>query len=195
RKMEDYSYTILILGDAGVGKSALFSRAMEGTFDADYYSPAITQFKNGSVRLAGKKILLSTFDVAGEDRFRIIHEELCGKVQGVILVFDTTSRSSFQNMPVWGLRLVRDCIEGVNIMIVGTKCDELEARQVTQEEAAYLADEFQISYVETSAMTGHNVKKVFNVMAAELYFRNVLKRVPPPWPESRKMAIALAQEE
>ncbi|XP_020805793.1 GTP-binding protein ypt2-like [Drosophila serrata] len=193
--MGDYSYSVLIIGDTSVGKSALLCRATEDDFYPNYYSPAIIDLKHYTVQLHEKKILLTIDDVAGEDRFRTIQEDFCSKAQGVILVFDTTSRSSLENLSNWVLTFSNVCPKEVNVILVGTKCDELEERQVTQEEAANLADQFNVTYIEASAKTGSNVKNVFNVMAVELYFRNVLKRVPPPWPESSKMAIAVALDE
>ena len=50
--------------------------------------------------------------------------------------------------------------ENIPFIMVGNKCDLTEKRQVTQEQAQQLAEEWNVPYVETSAKTKEHVDKV-----------------------------------
>jgi GTPase SAR1 family protein len=49
---------------------------------------------------------------------------------------------------------------GLPIMLIGNKCDLEDERQVSNQDASNLAKEFNIPYLETSALTKENVDKV-----------------------------------
>jgi GTPase KRas protein len=50
------------------------------------------------------------------------------------------------------------------IILVGNKCDLENERTVSQDEGNDLAKEFSIEYIETSALTRHNVDKAFSTI-------------------------------
>lgn len=50
--------------------------------------------------------------------------------------------------------------ETIPFILIGNKCDLIEKRQVSQEQAQALATEWNVPYVETSAKTRDNVDKV-----------------------------------
>lgn len=50
--------------------------------------------------------------------------------------------------------------ETIPFILVGNKCDLEDKRQVRQQQAQNLAQEWNVTYVETSAKTRENVDKV-----------------------------------
>ena len=79
-----------------------------------------------------------------------------------VVVFDLCNRNSFEQVSHWvdSVRSERD--QDALVFLVGNKSDRpVEDRQVTAEEAAKLAASLKVSYTETSAKTGHNVKEFF----------------------------------
>ena len=50
------------------------------------------------------------------------------------------------------------------MVLVGNKCDLETERTVSQDEGNELAQEFSIDYIETSALTRHNVDKAFSTI-------------------------------
>lgn len=48
-------------------------------------------------------------------------------------------------------------------MLVGNKCDETEARELTTREGEEQAKKWFCHFMETSAKTNHNVKELFQV--------------------------------
>ena len=53
-------------------------------------------------------------------------------------------------------------LEGIPVMLVGNKCDEV-ARECDVTEGAELAKRWDCAFLETSAKTNHNVKELFQV--------------------------------
>ena len=54
------------------------------------------------------------------------------------------------------------------LVLVGNKSDLDDRRQVSTEEAEEYAKKREINYIETSARTGQNIKKLFNDLAKQL---------------------------
>ncbi|KAH8247942.1 hypothetical protein KR038_003910, partial [Drosophila bunnanda] len=169
--MCDYIFKILLVGDMGVGKSSLVWRFTENHFTRNYYETTGIEYKNCPLEVAGNDVVLQLWDAAGEERFRTTVKSYCRNSHGVIVVYDTTSLSSFRHLGSWLKDLGVYCCKGVNIMLVGTKCDQLEKRQVAQERACRFAELRGLTYIETSAKSGVNVKKVFETLAVEVYNR------------------------
>lgn len=76
----------------------------------------------------------------------------------MFLCFAINNRLSFQNLASWNSEVNNFCPEGVVRMVVGTKCDLEDQRQVSEEEAQSYAASISASYVETSAKSNHNVE-------------------------------------
>ena len=85
-----------------------------------------------------------------------------------VVVYDITSKQSFENVTSWieQARNIRG--EDVTIIIVGNKIDLAEKRQVGTEEGQALADKLNTLFTETSAKVGINVKQLFKDLAATL---------------------------
>lgn len=85
-----------------------------------------------------------------------------------VVVYDITSKSSFENVKSWveQARTIRG--ESVTLIIVGNKIDLAEKRQVATEEGQKLADELGCMFTETSAKVGINVKQLFKDVASIL---------------------------
>lgn len=65
----------------------------------------------------------------------------------------------------------RFATENVNKLLVGNKCDLEEKRQVTYEEGAELAKQFDVPFLEVSAKNTKNVEETFTTMASEIQER------------------------
>jgi GTPase SAR1 family protein len=57
--------------------------------------------------------------------------------------------------------------QSINIL-VGNKCDLTSKRQVTTEEAEDFASRNGMLFIETSALSGYNVEKLFEIAASEI---------------------------
>lgn len=69
----------------------------------------------------------------------------------MLVLYDVTDRASFEELKV-RVMIVREHHPASHCVLVGTKCDGL--REVSSEEVWCFAQQWNMSYVETSAKTG-----------------------------------------
>ena len=59
--------------------------------------------------------------------------------------------------------------ENVTKVLIGTKQDLAGERSVSYEEGKELAKKYNISFMESSAKTGYQVKEAFEILAKEVF--------------------------
>ncbi|KAH8235454.1 hypothetical protein KR032_000589, partial [Drosophila birchii] len=173
KKMCDFIFKIVIVGNVAVGKSALFGRFVQDTFSEDYKPTTLVNNEVCVTKVAGKTGVLQLWDGSGDGYFNVALRKVYPDAHSFIVVYDTTSLRSFGNVGYWLKDLADYGPKGVNIMLVGTKCDDQEGREVTKEMALCYAQQNGLSYMEASAKSGANVKEVFETLALETLDRLV----------------------
>ncbi|XP_050883959.1 ras-related protein RABE1c isoform X1 [Lathyrus oleraceus] len=161
---EDYDYLlkVLLIGDSGVGKSSLLVRFSEGSFSTSYLPTMGIDFRNRNIEMHGKRIKLQIWDTAGQERFRTITRAYYRGAMGILLVYDVTNESSFNNIRSWMLSIEQHASDNVNKILVGNKADMGDnKRAVPTSKGQALANEYGIKFFETSAKTSRNVEKAF----------------------------------
>ncbi|KAI8016389.1 Ras-related protein RABE1c [Camellia lanceoleosa] len=94
--------------------------------------------------------------------FRTITTAYYRGAMGILLVYDVTDESSFNNIKSWIKNIEQHASDNVNKMLVGNKADMDESkRAVPTSWGQALADEYGIKFFETSAKTNLNVEQVF----------------------------------
>lgn len=99
-------------------------------------------------------------DTAGQDEYSILSSHHASSMNGYVLVYSISSRSSFDM-----IKIIRDKIldftglETVPCVIVGNKTDLNIQRQVSTQEGQDLASQWNCPFVETSAKHDENVCK------------------------------------
>ncbi|MFS7903503.1 putative small GTPase, P-loop containing nucleoside triphosphate hydrolase [Helianthus anomalus] len=88
---------------------------------------------------------------------------------GILLVYDVTDESSFNNIRNWIRNIEQHASDNVNKILVGNKADMDESkRAVPTAKGQALADEYGIKFFETSAKTNLNVEQVFFSIAKDI---------------------------
>nr|XP_004494002.1 ras-related protein RABE1c-like [Cicer arietinum] len=88
---------------------------------------------------------------------------------GILLVYDVTDESSFNNIRNWIRNIEQHASDNVNKILVGNKADMDESkRAVPTAKGQALADEYGIKFFETSAKTNLNVEEVFFSIARDI---------------------------
>jgi len=168
----DYLFKILIIGDSGVGKSALLVRFADDAYTESYISTIGVDFKIRTIEIDGKTIKLQIWDTAGQEKFRTITASYYRGAHGIIVCYDITDAASFANVKNWLQEIDRYATGSVNKLLVGTKCDLASKRVVDQSKAKELADSLGVSFLETSAKNSINVEEAFVTMAGEIKKKN-----------------------
>ncbi|XP_055741666.1 ras-related protein Rab-37-like isoform X1 [Salvelinus fontinalis] len=89
----------------------------------------------------------------------------------LLLLYDITSKSSFDNIRAWLTEIHEYAQKDVVIMLLGNKTDMAGERVIKREEGEKLAKEYGVPFMETSAKTGVNVELAFLAVAKELKHR------------------------
>jgi len=155
-------YKILLVGDSGVGKSALLLRYTDNTFTDNFVSTIGVDFKIKTISLDGQTVKLQIWDTAGQERFKTITSSYYRGSHGILVVYDITDVVSFNNIRVW-LEEIKKYTSGesVIILLVGNKNDQESNRAVETSQGQEMADKLGCLFMETSAKDRVNVDNIF----------------------------------
>lgn len=157
---------VVIVGDAGVGKTNLLMRFVTDSFLDKQVSTIGEDCKSKDLTLKGKTYRLEIWDTAGSERFRTITVSYWRGAKAAVYAFALSDRESLHNIPTWQAECKRkdsmasDAVE----ILCGTKCDL--PRQVTTEEGKAKAKEYGLVYIETSALKRINIDELFNELVS-----------------------------
>jgi len=170
-------FKVLIVGDSSVGKSALLLRFTEDQFTPLFTSTIGVDFKVKKVTMRETTdVKLSIWDTAGQERFRTIVASYYRGCDGVLLVYDIRDTVSFQSVERWYAEIGRYSYGNPSVVLVGTKCDQEDQRQVPMHEAQALALEMGIPWIETSSLTGHNVDEAFGLLVDSMVRKRTMQK-------------------
>ena len=162
-KQKELLYKILLLGDSSVGKTCFLMRYADNTFQEIHMSTIGLDYKLKNVQIDdGKIVKIQIWDTAGQDRFRSITKNYYKGAHGIILLYDVTSRKTFENVKNWVAQIKEEVSDKVTIILVGNKIDDKQNRKVTTEEGEEMAKECGLNFFETSAKSGINIDTTFN---------------------------------
>lgn len=113
--------------------------------------------------------LLDVLDTAGQEEYSAMREQYMRTGEGFLLVYSITSRQSFEEIQTFEQQILRvKDKDYFPIILVGNKCDLEGERQVSREEGAQLARQFNCKYIETSAKSRVNVDNAFHDLVREI---------------------------
>ena len=167
----DYLFKLLLIGDSGVGKSCLLLRFADDNYTESYISTIGVDFKLRTIELDGSVIKLQIWDTAGQERFRTITSSYYRGAHGIIIAYDVTDATSFENVKNWAKEVERYAADGVDIMLVGTKSDLTSRKVVDFTTASEFARSRGWLFAETSAKSASNVEQTFLTLARQLKTR------------------------
>jgi len=174
---------ILIIGESGVGKSSLLLRFVDDTFDNDIGATIGVDFKVKTIDIDGNRMKLALWDTAGQERFRTLTPSYYRGAQGVIFVYDVSTRQTFDKLNEWlneteTYATKQDLIK----MLVGNKIDKAN-REVTRQEGQLFARKHGMLFIEASARTKEGVECAFEELVEKII------QTPGLWEADKKTGI------
>ena len=148
-----------------MGKTSLILRYIDDTFSADAVATIADDFRESVVTVDGQKVKLQLWDTAGQERYRIITSSFYHNADGTLVVYDLTSKDSFDNVARWSQEVDR-YIESSTKVVVANKSDQ--SRAVTQDEAEEICDNLGAPHHVVSAKSGDGVKEMFEALVRQL---------------------------
>ena len=111
-----------------------------------------------------KTITLKIFTTKGQEKFNFLSKQYFTGINGLLLVYDITNKSSFDKLDQW-CKHTSDIIntEKTPIILLGNKKD-LDNRIVPYNEGKRLSILNNFSFLEISALNNENVEKAFNTL-------------------------------
>ena len=102
------------------------------------------------------------FTFSGQERFRTLGSAFWRGAQGAILVYDISSRKSFEDVQSWLNELHQYAsFPNVVTILVGNKADLDSDRQIERDEGEKFAREHGMMFIEASALTSEGVEQAF----------------------------------
>ena len=129
---------ILILGNSSVGKSSIVVRYTENKFYTTYLATIGVDFVKKVLNINDQEVILQIWDSAGQEKYNAITKQYYNRTDGILVVFDLSSRTTFNGVMNWLEEIELSNASGMPIVILGNKCD-LEEKEVSQEEAIEFA--------------------------------------------------------
>ena len=167
----DYMRKVVMIGAGGSGKTALVNRFLTHKFSEEYIVTIGSQFAVKTVHVEsanGRNVVvkLLVWDLAGQQRFDFIRGSYYRGSKGALLVFDTTRKSTWIELPKW-IKEIEDALgEKIPTILLANKVDLVEHRVITREMALQFVEENGlVGYLETSALSGQNVEEAFYMLA------------------------------
>ncbi|KAH3745761.1 Ras GTPase [Pelomyxa schiedti] len=157
--------SLVVLGDAAVGKSALVVQFHQKFF-INVYEPTIEASYLHYEEQDGKRISISLLDTAGD--WADMREAYCRNGDAFLLVYSITSRQSFERVNNFRETIQRVKGAGkVPMVLCGNKRDLEQDRAVSRQEGMNLAQSFGCPFVETSAQSISDAQGVFLLLLNE----------------------------
>jgi small GTP-binding protein len=165
----DYLFKSIVVGDGGVGKTALTLRFSKGFFTEDYKMTIGVDFHVKTITIDSVegpiRAKLQIWDTGGQERFSSIRPMYYRGSLGALLIFDLTNTASFEHLPQWIEEIRANVKTEIPLLLVGNKSDLVDQRTISLEELNKFTENFNLYYMETSAKTGEGVGDCFYILA------------------------------
>lgn len=167
--MEDYKFLfkVVLIGNAGVGKTCLVRRFTQGLFPPGQGATIGVDFMIKNVEVDGEKVKLQIWDTAGQERFRSITQSYYRSAHALILVYDVSCQPTFDCLPDWLREIEQYASNKVLRVLVGNKIDR-DDREIPRPIGEEFAQIHDMYFLETSAKEADNVETLFMEIATRL---------------------------
>ena len=157
---------VVLLGEAGVGKTSIISRYVNNTFSDVLMSTTGASFAIKKLEIDPEhKIKFQIWDTAGQERFRSLAKIFYQNAAVAVLVYDITRRDSFQKLKdFWVKELKENAPSDIILALAANKSDNYEFEVVSLKEGKELAQEINAIFKSTSAMLSHGIEDLFKLI-------------------------------
>ena len=162
-------FKVVLVGDSFVGKTNIMSKYLKNIFQADSKATVGVEFGSKQFNIEGHSINAQIWDTAGQERYKAITSAYYKGAKGAFVVYDITRKESFESIDKWVSDLKASADKKLTVVIIGNKSDLEDQRQVTKEQGQEKANQLEVAFMETSAVSGDNLDKAFDMMINEVY--------------------------
>mmetsp|Transcript_32338 Transcript_32338/g.36678 ORF Transcript_32338/g.36678 Transcript_32338/m.36678 type:complete len:186 (+) Transcript_32338:92-649(+) len=163
---------ILVVGEGASGKTSILKTFTGQPINEDYEATIGMDFYIKEMEFQGNRINLNLWDISGHPEFFETRKGAYQDANGIMAVYDITSRKSFEGMQMWIREGQTNGSRGIPILACGNKCDLEEERAKPHHEAERWANSMKFKFHEISAKESINIEEAFaTLIEACLVFR------------------------
>ncbi|XP_041365066.1 GTP-binding nuclear protein Ran-like [Gigantopelta aegis] len=159
------TFKLVLIGDGAVGKTTFCKRHITGEFEKKYDATIGAEVHSLTFFTNRGPIKFQVWDTAGQEKFGRLRDGYYINSHCAIIMFDVTSKTTYQHVPVWWRDLVRVC-GSIPIMLCGNKVDEKD-RKVKPKHVVFHRKK-NLMYLDLSAKSNYNIEKPFLTLAQKL---------------------------
>ena len=158
---------IIVLGDAGVGKTCLLNQYVKSIFSQQYKATIGADFLKKEIVIDNESVQLQLWDTAGQEQFNSMGTQFYRGTEACVLVFDLTSIHSFEKVENWREQFLTNLSvidpDNFPFILLGNKSDLANERQVTEASILqYCSAHKNMKYFEVSAKESLNIDVAFS---------------------------------
>jgi GTP-binding nuclear protein Ran len=157
-------FKLILVGDGGVGKTTFVKRHLTGEFEKKYMATIGVHLHPLEFHTNKGLIKFNVWDTAGQEKFGGLRDAYYENGDCAIVMFDTTSRITYKNVPNWYRDITRVC-KDIPMMLLGNKVD-ISNRKVKHKLMTF--EKENLEYCDISAKSNHNFEKPFLALARKL---------------------------
>ncbi|CAO3587419.1 unnamed protein product [Absidia cylindrospora] len=178
---------LVIVGDGGVGKTCLLHCYVKDDFAGTHeHIPTIFDCYVKDIKCNNKHVALTLWDTAGQEVYDRLRTLSYPDSDVVLIAFSVDAPESLENITELWMPEVSKYCRGLPFLLIGCKSDlrtdekvleqlaENNQKPVTYKQGFEMATKIgALTYLETSAKTGHGVEAVFlSAVQATLHTRS-----------------------
>jgi len=159
----DFKFKIVVCGDARVGKTSTILRFTDNAFTRTYLPTLGVNISEKAIKVNNYLVQLVLWDIAGQSKFEKMRVHFYQGMEATLLIFDLTNKESFRNIRGWYEDIKKNMLHPKPLIgvLIGNKSDLDDQREIPREVASNFADDLNLEYLETSALTGDNINQMF----------------------------------
>ena len=164
------SVKVVLLGEAGVGKTSIIHQFTYHQFDPDCISSISAQFISKTIDYQGYgAIKYDIWDTAGQERYRSMAKIFYKDAKVIIFVYDITSEPTFEGMKnYWYEQIKINCEKDAVLAVVANKNDLYNDQKISDEVGQKFADDIGAILQSTSALSDSGIGKLFDNIGKKL---------------------------
>ena len=149
---DDRAIKVILLGEAGVGKTNLIRRAMGLDFDENIAATVLSSYYENDIVVDNMKYSYQLWDTAGQEKYHSLNKLFIKNSKIIIIIFSIDNRASFDKIDFW-VNNTKEILgnDSYILSIVGNKSDLYEEQEIDDKTINEKVKELGIKYKLTSA--------------------------------------------
>lgn len=161
----DKSVKVILIGDAGVGKTSIINRLLNNNFKEKINSTLSPECYDHVIKINDYVIRMVIWDTAGQEKYNSIIANHFQSAEAAIFVYSIDNTKSYNNIKEWYKQLINiKSDENLNVkkILLGNKKD-LEKKEVDTNIAEAFATEFGFQIFAEITSKNDEMQTIFKV--------------------------------